>query len=67
MRLAMERRKLNAVPPLQSRVQRDEDRKQLPASSPLMQFIRPSKVSGLPFVALLLVLRSLHALATGQW
>jgi hypothetical protein len=45
--VAMERRKLNAVPPLQSMVQRNEDRKQLPAFSPPMQFIRPSKVSGL--------------------
>jgi hypothetical protein len=61
----MERQRLETVLPLQS-IWNNEGRKRLPAPSPLVQFIRPSKALGAPSVAQLLVLRSLHALATGR-
>jgi hypothetical protein len=41
----MERQRLETVLPLQS-IWSNEARKRLPAPSPLMQFIRPSKASG---------------------
>jgi hypothetical protein len=62
--MVMERRRLKAVPPLQSPEQSDDARAQSPAPSPLMQFIRPSKGLSILSVAHLLVKRSLLALST---